>query len=88
MSRKSRAHGKIDRERWLEAVGAAIRQFRVDAGLSQEELGSRAGLHRTYVSDAERGQRNPTVVTLLSLAGALATTPSGILQVAEDIFGS
>ena len=77
----------VDRDRWLKAVGYAIRQFRNEIGVSQEELGYRAGLHRTYVSDVERGRRNPTAVTLLSLAHTLGTTPSELLRVAEDRLG-
>lgn len=76
---------KQDRERWLAAVGQAIRSFRMKMGISQEALGYKAGLHRTYVSDVERGQRNPTAVTLLQLARTMGTTPSEILRKAEDI---
>ena len=75
-----------ERERWLRAVGQAIRHFRSEVGVSQEELGFRAGLHRTYVSDVERGRRNPTVVTLYSLAKTLGTTTSDLLKSAEDLF--
>ena len=74
-----------EQERWLEAVGKAIRAFRTEEGISQEALGFRAGLHRTYVSDVERGKRNPTVWTLQRLAPKLSTTPSEILGAAEQI---
>jgi len=48
--------------RWL---GRAIREGRARRGLSQEELGFRAGLHRNYVGALERGETNPTFNTLL-----------------------
>ena len=38
--------------------GKAIRTIRHQAGISQEELAERCGLHRTYVSDVELGKRN------------------------------
>ena len=69
----------------LIAVGKAIRACRTQEGISQEALGSRSGLHRTYVSDVERGKRNPTVWTLHRLAEMLSTTPSEILRLAETM---
>jgi transcriptional regulator with XRE-family HTH domain len=51
--------------------GRRIRELRQARGLSQEELAFRAGLHRTYVSSAERGERNVALVNLERLARAL-----------------
>ncbi|MEM7503800.1 MAG: helix-turn-helix transcriptional regulator [Pseudomonadota bacterium] len=48
-----------------------LRRLRTAAGLSQEELASRAELHRTYVSSVERGQRNVSVENIFRLADAL-----------------
>ena len=74
-----------ERKRWLVAVGQAIREFRTLMGVSQEELGYRAGFHRTYLSDLERGRRNPTAWTLKRLAETMGTTPSEVLQLAEKL---
>jgi CheY-like chemotaxis protein len=52
-------------------LGAAIRAERSALGISQEELAYRAGLHRTYVSDVERGARNPSLESVEKLAHAL-----------------
>ncbi|WP_345780128.1 helix-turn-helix transcriptional regulator [Ornithinimicrobium faecis] len=55
----------------LRALGNAVREARTAAGLSQEGLADRAGMHRTYVGSVERGERTPTVGTLYTLADAL-----------------
>ena len=52
-------------------LGAAIRRERVALGISQEELANRSGLQRTYISDLERGTRNPSVGSIQKIAGAL-----------------
>lgn len=51
--------------------GANVRRVRREAGISQEELGSRSGLHRTEVGLLERGARVPRIDTLLKLAAGL-----------------
>jgi len=52
-------------------VGANVKRFRKELGLSQEGLAFECGLHRTYVSGVERGIRNPTVVVLEKIAAKL-----------------
>jgi transcriptional regulator with XRE-family HTH domain len=49
------------------------------AGLSQEELGFRASLHRTQIGALERGTRLARIDTLVKLAGALGATPDELL---------
>jgi transcriptional regulator with XRE-family HTH domain len=51
--------------------GANLRRVRKQTGLSQEEVGFRASLHRTEVGLLERGARVPRIDTLVKLAGAL-----------------
>lgn len=51
--------------------GAAVRLRRDHLGISQEELAGRAGLHRTYISDVERGARNVSLESIHRLATAL-----------------
>jgi CheY-like chemotaxis protein len=54
--------------------GTAIRSRRKRLGISQEELAGRAGLHRTYVADIERGARNLSLANIEKLAKALETS--------------
>jgi transcriptional regulator with XRE-family HTH domain len=49
------------------------------AGLSQEELGFLAGLHRTEICQLETGYRDPRISTLIRLSGSLNTTPNDLL---------
>jgi CheY-like chemotaxis protein len=51
--------------------GTTIKTKRSELGMSQEELADRAGLHRTYVSDVERGMRNVSLISIEKLAHAL-----------------
>ena len=60
--------------------GKRVRQVRKDLGLSQEELGFKSGLHRTYISDIERGSKNPTIVTVDTLAKALDMSISEVFE--------
>ncbi len=56
-----------------------LRRLRTEKGWSQEEFADRAGIHRTYVSDIERGARNPTISIVEKLAVALDVTASMLL---------
>jgi transcriptional regulator with XRE-family HTH domain len=60
----------------LRALAAVVRSRREQLGISQEELAYRAGLHRTYISDIERGSRNIAVKNLVRLAHALGVPVS------------
>lgn len=52
-------------------VGENVRRYRLALGLSQEAVAERMGVDRAYVSGLERGERNPTIVTLWHAALAL-----------------
>lgn len=60
-------------------VGANVRRCREAKGLTQEQLSDLSGFGQNYLSDLERGRRNPTVVTVYELAQALGTTPAELL---------
>lgn len=51
-----------------------LRELRLKLGWSQEELAERMGSDRTYISDMERGMRNPSLKTLARLASTLDVT--------------
>ncbi|WP_030749348.1 helix-turn-helix domain-containing protein [Streptomyces griseus] len=60
--------------------GGQVRKLREQAGLSQEELAHAAGLHRTYVSSLEGGNRNVGLDNIVALARALNVTAATLLQ--------
>jgi transcriptional regulator with XRE-family HTH domain len=57
-----------------------LRRFRDAKGWSQEKFAFEADIHRTYVSDIERGTRNPTILVLEKLAAPLGVTASELLE--------
>jgi two-component system response regulator len=59
--------------------GTSVRTWRSRLGISQEELAGRAGLHRTYICDVERGARNVTLQSIEKLARALEISVSTLL---------
>jgi len=63
--------------------GTAVRTRRKRMGISQEELAGRAGLHRTYVADIERGARNLSLANIEKLAKALDVTIPTLFSQAE-----
>ncbi len=58
--------------------GLAIKQRRQAIGISQEVLAERAGLHRTYIGDIERGARNLSLENIEKLAKALQISISDL----------
>jgi len=67
----------------ITSLGAAIRQQRSALSISQNELARKAGLHRTYISDLERGARNPSVLSLQKIAQALQVSIAKLFEDAE-----
>ena len=63
-----------------QVFGSRLRAFRKRAGLSQEELAAKCGLHRTYVGAVERGERNVSLLNIVRLARALKVAPSTLLE--------
>jgi transcriptional regulator with XRE-family HTH domain len=59
------------REAFAQAVGANVAAIRETKGLSQEELGFRAELHRTAIGDLERGENTPRLDSALRIAACL-----------------
>jgi transcriptional regulator with XRE-family HTH domain len=64
---------------FLKAFGRAVRERRSELDLSQEDLGFRAEIDRTYVSGVERGVRNVTLRVVLRLSTALGVDPADLL---------
>jgi len=55
-------------------IGERIRAYRTKAGLSQENLAERAGLHSTYIGQLERGEKNATLESVEKVARALCVS--------------
>ncbi len=70
----------------LRAFARAVRARRDELGISQEELAHRAGLHRTYISDLERGARNIALTNIVRLAAALDLPVADLFT--ADVFQS
>ena len=56
---------------WRVIVGRNVRRFRQGRGLTQEQLAFEAGLDLTYIGGIERGRRNPSLMVMARVAGAL-----------------
>lgn len=66
---------------FLIAVGRRIRTLRMERGLSQEKLALRSGIHRTYISSVERGQRNIALLNLKRLARTLRVSLPDLMDI-------
>lgn len=65
-------------------VGENFARLRRERGLTQEEMEERSGFSQQYLSDLERGKRNPTVITLYELAQALGVSHIDLLLPQKD----
>ena len=67
------------------AFGQAVRQHRRSLRLSQEKLGERAALHRTYIADIERGARNPSLETISRIARGLEVPMTALFETVKSM---
>jgi len=67
-----------------DSISRTILFLRKEAGLSQEKLAEKAGVHRTYISQLERGIKSPTLPILFKLAQGLNKKPSEIISLIEE----
>jgi transcriptional regulator with XRE-family HTH domain len=64
--------------------GMNVKVARAAAGHTQEELADMAGVARSYMSDVERGVRNPTLMVVERIAQALDIDPAELLEAVKE----
>ncbi len=75
--------GKRDKADIRERFGFAVKDRREALGLPQEEFAEKAGIHRTYLSDIERGTRNVSLINIERVAQGLSMKLSELFQAVE-----
>jgi transcriptional regulator with XRE-family HTH domain len=86
-----RAHQKLAKNDSAEIksrFGMIVRTFRQRLGISQEELAWRASMHRTYLADVERGQRNISLTSIVRLVKALGVSLAVFFHAYQEYFQS
>jgi len=72
---------RMDEGDWLRiAFGELLRELREERGLSQAQLALESELDQTFVSLLERGQRQPSLISLFALCGALEVEPDTVVR--------
>ena len=67
------------------AFGIVLKKYRKNKSLSQEKLSEASDLDRTYISLLERGQRQPSLKTILSISKVLGTTATELISKVEEL---
>jgi transcriptional regulator with XRE-family HTH domain len=66
-------------------LGLAVKTLRTNLGITQEELSNRTGVHPTYISDIERGARNPSWAALVKLVRGMNATMTDLGSAFDQI---
>lgn len=74
----------VDPNKYIRALGEVVRDKRSKLGYSQESFAAEVGLHRTYIGQIERGEKNLTIKNLIRIALTLNSKPSKILRDVEN----
>ena len=78
-----RLSSKVDKDKKLVRVGAAVRAKRKELGISQEALAAISGVERSNMGKIERGENNLSVLNLARIADALECRAADILDAAD-----
>ena len=77
--------GSVAGDRRNAVFETVLRSVRESRGLSQDELAARAGYHRTYVGQLERGEKSPSLRTLFNPSSTLEINPSVLVRRVERL---
>jgi transcriptional regulator with XRE-family HTH domain len=66
-----------------QAFAVVLKQLRAKTGLGQEELAFKSGLHRTYISQMERGLKSPSLTTIYKLSMVLGISMEQMMALVE-----
>ncbi|MGH3278855.1 MAG: helix-turn-helix domain-containing protein [Trebonia sp.] len=69
---------------WREVLGSRLRELRTDRGETLAQTAERAGISPQYLSEVERGRKEPSSEMIAALAGALDLTVAGLMAGAAD----
>lgn len=75
---------KDSNEKFFLELGEVVLQKRTQLGWSQDDLSDASGINRAFISNIERGQRNPSTETLLKLAKGLKMKLSSLIAMSEN----
>lgn len=71
-------------EEVLKSLSRQLLKYRKKSGYSQEKLAELSNIHRTYISQIERGLKTPTIETIFSICIALKIKPSQFIENIEN----
>ena len=74
----------IEEQRFLGRVGDRVRDRRTALSLTQAQLATTCGLHRTFIGSVERGERNVSILNLRVIARALRIPITELLTDSAD----
>ncbi|WP_454844829.1 helix-turn-helix domain-containing protein [Priestia megaterium] len=74
----------LNNEEIKKLFGATVRKLRTEKAFSQEVLAEKTGLHRTYISDVEQGERNLSLVNIFKFCNALEISPADFFKLMEE----
>ena len=69
---------------FLNKLGQQIRYYRSQQHISRADLSEKLGMHKTYVGSIERGERNVSIMTVISIAKGLNISVFELLSFMEE----
>ncbi len=75
-------------ELWREVAGSVLRRRRLAQGRTLQQVATRAGLSAQYLSEIERGRKEPSSEMLESICGALGLRLADLLIAGADLLGA
>ena len=78
---------KVEKNKQAVAFGEVLKELRREAELSQDALAEKADLERTFISFLERGERQPTISTIIALAAALGVDADEMVRLTVKRLG-